>query len=102
MYTVCKLLCSEIVHLLKFTTRTLQVSQNVNCYVDFRVQSSLHCCKLGFSALCEYIPLNRLSCEKVQANFTLLYNLVPYSYDHCSISMHKRTDLVESQEAHQF
>ena len=37
VYTVCKLLCSEIVHLLKFTKRTLQVSQNVNCFVDFRV-----------------------------------------------------------------
>ena len=49
----------------------------------------------------EYIPFNRLSCEKVQAIFTLLHNLGPYRDDHCSISMHTRTGLVESQEAHQ-
>ena len=49
---VCKLLCSEVVHLLKFTKVTLQVSQNVNHYVDFRVPSGLHCCEHSFSALC--------------------------------------------------
>ena len=42
---VSKLLCSEVVHLLKFTKVTLQVSQIVNCYVDFRVPSGLHYCE---------------------------------------------------------